>query len=299
MRSLNVMKKNLAVFTTLTVAVVVLTGCACASTAKSTQPAAPTTAFVGQPPAILQQPETITAEAGTFVAFSVRVANAKHARYQWRVNDRNISKANKRELFIKRVTTKDVGAYSVLVTWPNGKIMSTNAFLSVYKLAGTNSTTGSLTTSAQQFLNYGGTGYVCSTRPALSFDRYYQPMDSAGNFYFFYGPDVPISSQSGPFINWGHCKKLVIDTFTYDTSSRPTALRFINAFYPTPSNLTSTDLGCEAYGVGGVGFTFNPLATGTDPLQARYRAVIYYQSPAPPSGNIILNWMYYDGSDIL
>jgi hypothetical protein len=293
------MKKNLAVFATLTVAVVLLAGCACATTAKSTQPATPTTALEAQPPAILQQPETIAAEAGTFVAFSVRVANAKHARYQWRFNDRNISKANKRELFIKRVAIKDVGAYSVLVTWPNGKLISTNAFLSVYKLAGTNSTSGTLTTSSLQFLNYGGTGYVCSNRPALSFDRYYQPIDSAGNFYFFYGPDVPLSSQTGPFINWGHCKHLVIDTFTSDTSSRPTALRFINAFYPTPPTLPSTDLGCDAYGTGGVGFTFDNLATGTDPLQARYRAVVYYQSPAPASGNIILHWMYYDGADIL
>jgi hypothetical protein len=198
------------------------------------------------------------------------------------------------------VSPKNVGSYSVIVSWPGAKLISTNAFLSVYKLAGTNSTTGTLTTSAQQFLNYGGAGYSCSTHPTAFYDKSYKPSDAAGNFYFFYGPNVPISAQSGPFINWGHNRKLVIDTFASDTSTRPTALQFLNAFNPLPSNPALINLGCDSNPTtGGVGFTYTDLATSTDPNQARYRAVIYYQSPAPASGNIILNWMYHDGADPL
>jgi hypothetical protein len=274
-----------------------LTGCACEKRSTSLIIPSPGPSSELQRPTILQQPETITAEAGTFVTFSVRVANAKHARYQWRFNERAIPKANKRELFLNRVSAKNVGAYSVIVSWAHAKLISTNAFLSVYKFRGTNSTSGTLTTSAQQFINYGGTGYVCATHPTASYDRSYKPSDSAGNFYFFYGPNVPISAQSGPFINWGHNDTLVIDTFATDTNTRPTALQFLNAFNPPVLN---PDLGCNSNSsTGGLGFTFGSLATSTDPYQARYRAVIYYQSPAPASGNIILQWMYYDASDHL
>lgn len=274
-----------------------LTSCACEKRASSIIIPSPGTTSELHRPAILQQPETITAEAGTFVTFSVRVANAKYARYQWHFNDRSIPKANKRELFINRVSPKNVGVYSVVVSWGDAKLISTNAFLSVYKLAGTNSTSGTLTTSAQQFINYGGTGYVCATHPTASYDRSYKPSDSAGNFYFFYGPNVPISAQSGPFINWGHNNKLVIDTFASDTNTRPTALQFLSGFNPLPIN---PELGCDSNpSSGGVGFTYANLATSIDPFQARYRAVIYYQSPAPTSGNIILQWMYYDGADLL
>jgi len=266
-----------------------LTGCACEKRSTSVIIPAPGATSNLQRPAILQQPETITAEAGTFVVFSVRVANPKNARYQWRFNERNISKANKRELFINRASVKNVGVYSVAVTWPNAKLISTNAFLSVYKLAGTNSTSGTLTTPIGVFAT-SGPSYYCPNYPTILFDRYYRPADDAGNFYFFYGPNVPLSSQSGPFVNSGHNRNLTIDSFSASNGARPTGVQLIRGFGTPPYELL-----CEA-GATGAGLSLTGLATSSDPTQARYRVVVYYQSPAPPSGTISFNWLYNDNS---
>lgn len=247
---------------------------------------------------ITQQPETQCIQAGAFTAFSVRVSPQTNVVYQWRFGDADIPNATNREFFIQPVSVANVGKYTVQVTWPSAStsIVSSDAFLSVYSLWGTNSTGGSLTTSVQQFRSSTDTAFCSSSTVACN--AYYSPLDETTSlYYFFYGPGVPLSSQSGPFINYGHNANLTITTIvTPDnlvpggTVVVPSGVRLIRGFGSSPF-----DVDC-AIGQYGAGLSFTGMATSTNPDLAKYRVTVYYHTPAPSSGNLTLKWSYSDGS---
>jgi len=258
----------------------------------TSQPQAPVVVTHGPPLyTIAQQPETQIAQVGTFITLATRVSPEKNARYQWRFNGKNIDGGTHRELFIAPVSSTSAGEYSVQVTWPSGSVTSTNAFLSVYSLSGSNSTSGTLTSPVGIFAPSSPL-YYCPSYPAVTFDRYYQPGDATYPFFFFYGPNVPTTAQPGPFVNSGHCRNLTITSIVASNGGRPSGVRFVRGFGSYPY-----DVMCEA-GSSGAGFTFSGLDQNSNPALARYRIVIYYKSPEPASGTISFNWTYDDGAPL-
>jgi hypothetical protein len=270
-----------------------LTNTTLASTIPSGQPSKPPTVVPFGPPiyTIAQQPETQIAQVGTFITFATRVSPETNAAYQWRFNGTNIAGATHREYFITPVSFTNVGAYSVEVTWPYASDISTNAYLSVYSLSGSNSTSGTLTSPVGVFAPASPT-YYCAGYPGVTFDRYYQPSDAANPFFFFYGPNVATTAQPGPFVNSGHCHNLTITSIVASNGGRPSGVRLVRGFGSYPY-----DLMCEA-GASGAGFSFMGLDLNSTPDLARYRVVIYYRAPDPSSGTISIKWTYDDGAAI-
>ena len=255
-------------------------------------PQAPSIIAFGPPTyTIVQQPETQIAQVGTFITIATRVSPETNATYQWKFNDYNIPGANNRELFIAPVSFTNVGGYSVQVTWPNASATSSVAYLSVYSLSGSNSTSGTLTSPVGVFAP-ASPAYYCANNTNLTFDRYYQPNDASNPFFFFYGPNVLTTAQPGPFVNSGHCHNLTVTSLLTSNGGRPSGVRFVRGFGSYPY-----DIMCEA-GNSGAGFTFQNLDLNSDPTLARYRVVIYYKSPDPVGGTISINWTYDDGAPI-
>jgi uncharacterized repeat protein (TIGR03803 family) len=88
-------------------------------------------------PVITSQPQSQTNNAGTQVSFSVSTATPSLMAYQWQkngtnvVNAGNISGANTSALTITSISDNDVGNYSVIVTYENNSVTSSNALLTV------------------------------------------------------------------------------------------------------------------------------------------------------------------------
>jgi hypothetical protein len=239
------------------------------------------------PRTILLQPDTLCKEVGTFVAFAVRVTWETNAVYQWRFNDESIRNATNREFFIPQISVNDVGAYNVQVTWPStgDSMVSSNAFLSVFSLWGTNSTGGTLTTSAQQFTY--GSSFVCPGG-ATSCNRFYNPTTNSAVCYF-YGPGFSPTSQSGPFINYGRNTHLTLSTAIAENrlSTPPypiitSGVRLVDA--------AANPIDC-AIGVTGAGL--DQLL----PNYALWTVTIYFNGTAlPSSGRIALSWTYHSAA---
>jgi hypothetical protein len=240
-------------------------------------------------PFFVQEPETIIAEVGTFVAFSARVAPPTNVVYQWKMDGSNLPAATNRTFILPAVETAHVGAYTVEAYWGATNVVSSTAFLSVYELGGTNSTFGTLTTSALQF-GPQGPGFWCYYYPAIVFDRYYHATNSAGLYYYFYGPNVPVGAQTGPFINYGYNYYIRVTTAGSVNTPTHTGVRYFTSFDP-PAPL---ECGCESGdSVLTPDLTFYSMSLDPSEKKARYRATIYYKAPAPSSGRIIMNWTYY------
>jgi hypothetical protein len=259
-----------------------------------------------QPYSIIQQPESVVARKGAFVAFSVRVYPENEViSYKWHFQTNTANKdafevlnSQTRELFLapsRVISTNGVGAYSVVVTWKNGSTAtSSNAFLSIYEAHGGNSTYGTLTKSMSDF--GGGVptleNFCSDSHPDWKiFDRVNLPADPSGAVYSFYGPGVSVGLQVGPFINSGRNKYLKIDTT--NNPVRTMVRLWNNLFQPTDGNA----LDCEA-GLSDVLpiMEYYNMATTTDVNRAQYKLTIYYSTlfPPPAGRNIVMHWIYFD-----
>jgi hypothetical protein len=238
---------------------------------------------------IVQQPDTICKEVGTFVAFAVRVTWETNATYQWYLDDRPIQDATNREYFIQQCSVTNVGRYFVDVTWPSvsSTLRSSDAFLSVFSLWGTNSTGGTLTTAISQFTGgTGGTTYSCGG--ATTCDRYFNPIDDTHTlFYWFYGPGISPTSETGPFINYGRNTHLTINTLINDNTNN------VGVIVPSGWKLldsSGAQLDCQ----------MSDHGAGADHVLSDYsvwRVTIYYQAAKPPaSGKVALSWSYHSDS---
>ena len=244
-------------------------------------------------PFFVQQPETMIAEVGTFVAFSARIAPQTNAVYQWKIDGTNIPNATNRTFVIPAAEVSHVGGYTVEAYVGPTNILSKTAFLSVYSLNGTNSTTGTLTTSASQFGTQAPPGYFCPDYPTIVFNRYYTPTNSAGAFYFFYGPYVPIGSQTGPFVNSGYNRYIRITTAGSVNTPTFTGVEYYSSF--DPPGYPPYECGCESgNSVLVPDLTYYLMSFDPSEKLARYRTTIYYLTPPnPPAGRIIMNWTYF------
>jgi hypothetical protein len=82
-------------------------------------------------PIILTQPMGITAEPGTTVVFSVKVAAVPEAGYQWSKNDLPLKGATDAILTLKKISSRDAGIYTVTVKNDAGVVTSHKAVLNV------------------------------------------------------------------------------------------------------------------------------------------------------------------------
>ena len=91
-------------------------------------------AQVGPPPIITQQPTNRTALQGTDVAFSVSAVSSTELRYKWYFNDQNAGNGfgNGTPTFtVTNVQSDDAGIYYVEVRNSTGRLVSSNATLTV------------------------------------------------------------------------------------------------------------------------------------------------------------------------
>jgi hypothetical protein len=246
----------------------------------------------------VQQPETQVVEIGTFVAFSARVSLPSGATYQWEfgkdVSGTNlwvsITGATNRDFNIGSPKVDDVGGYRLQAYWGPTNVVSSYAFLSVYELHGTNSTFGTLTTSALACGNQPLPGYSCPYYPAFVFNKYYNPADSAGAFYFFYGPYVAVSAQSGPFVNGGYNRFIEITTGVNNPT--PTGIHFYSSFDPPVS---PNDCGCESNNSMNLpDLEYYSMSSSSSVRLARYRVSFYYTASTTSPSNLVMNWTYFN-----
>lgn len=261
---------------------------------------------------IIIPPESIIVEAGTFGALSAQVTQKASATFNWEYQKGTNAWVSlgiaTNHLHFAAPTTDNVGGYRVTVSWAGttNTITSDVAYLSVYELKHTNSTIGTLTTSAMAFTappTTSGT-YNCPAYTSTTdrFDRSYNPTNSAGVLYYFYGRYVAVSNQPGPFVNSGLNRFLRIDTQGSFNIPTRTGVRLINGWDPQPTPPPPptpgpcTECGCEAGdSVSLPIITFYEIPDTSNPLQARYRPTIYYKWPPPSTtGNIVFNWMYFN-----
>ncbi|HJT81552.1 MAG TPA: LamG-like jellyroll fold domain-containing protein, partial [Chthoniobacterales bacterium] len=80
-------------------------------------------------PQILAQPQSQVVEPGKNTSFSVVLADAGGATYQWRFNGNPISGATNDALVITNVSAANAGLYSVIITNSAGAVTSANATL--------------------------------------------------------------------------------------------------------------------------------------------------------------------------
>ena len=100
--------------------------------AGSATSAPPATLTVIDPPIITAQPSSLVVLPGTNVAFGVSLSgSAPYFRYQWQFNGTNLLNATNGLYTISGVATNKAGNYSVVVTNAAGRVVSSNAALSV------------------------------------------------------------------------------------------------------------------------------------------------------------------------
>ncbi len=85
------------------------------------------------PPQIIGQPVTQIADRGDIVTFSVVVADARGATFQWLFNGTNIAGATGDSLLLTNVSSLNLGQYSVVVSNSAGSVASAPASLSYIK----------------------------------------------------------------------------------------------------------------------------------------------------------------------
>ena len=83
------------------------------------------------PPAILNQPASMSVKAGTNAMFSVTASGSAPLAFQWLKNGGNISGANAATLTLTNVSAADTASYSAKVTNSVGSITSSTASLTV------------------------------------------------------------------------------------------------------------------------------------------------------------------------
>ncbi|MDD5139086.1 MAG: FG-GAP-like repeat-containing protein [Verrucomicrobiales bacterium] len=86
---------------------------------------------INSPPAITNQPTSVTNYVGSTVSFSVGATGTTPLSYQWKLNGTNIPGATGLTLMIPNVQFTDAGNYSVLITNIAGSVLSSNATLNV------------------------------------------------------------------------------------------------------------------------------------------------------------------------
>lgn len=89
------------------------------------------------PPAITNQPQSLTVTQGDNATFAVGAGGTAPLRYQWQFNSNNIVGATTNSYTRTNVQPADVGAYSVVVTNAAGRVTSSNALLSLHIAAPT------------------------------------------------------------------------------------------------------------------------------------------------------------------
>ncbi len=107
---------------------------------------------IATPPAIFSHPQSLSAVAGSTVAFTVG-ATGNPLFYQWRKNSNNIPNATNQSYVINSVAAGDAGFYSVVITNTLGTVTSSNAQLVVGCVA----PIAFSSQPANQTLNAGGT----------------------------------------------------------------------------------------------------------------------------------------------
>lgn len=86
------------------------------------------------PPVIFNQPTNTVARAYGPAQFAVTALGSSVLAYQWMFNGTNLAGATNASLTLANVQLNQAGNYSVLVTNPQGSVMSSNALLTVHLL---------------------------------------------------------------------------------------------------------------------------------------------------------------------
>jgi len=87
--------------------------------------------YVPPPPVIVTQPTNQTAIFGRSAQFTVLASGIAPLTYQWNFNGTNINGATNTTLVLTNVQYVQAGNYAVLVSNPNGSVLSSNAVLTV------------------------------------------------------------------------------------------------------------------------------------------------------------------------
>jgi hypothetical protein len=85
------------------------------------------------PPAITQQPQNVSTNAGANVSFSVSATGTAPLSYIWRFNGTNLPGGTQNVLSLTNVQSADAGSYSALVSNIAGSVTSTDAVLTVFQ----------------------------------------------------------------------------------------------------------------------------------------------------------------------
>ena len=90
------------------------------------------TLTVNVPPAITQQPASVTTNQGVTVAFIVTATGTPPLQYQWLVGGSPIAGATNAVFSLSSAQLTNAGIYLVVVTGPGGSVTSSNAVLTIF-----------------------------------------------------------------------------------------------------------------------------------------------------------------------
>ncbi len=176
----------------------------------------------------------------------------------------------------------DVASYQVKVSTNR---LSEPAHLAVYALFCTNSSAGALEVPIGWFSS---SSYTCPSG-GTPFQKGYSPTNGSGGVALFYGPNVPIASQKGPFQNTQYLPTLTIDTFSSVNVPADTGLRLRNN-WGSLNNAACNDNDASG-GIDPNQSKIGPIQLGTGATDAYRLIVMYKNSPVPPP-KIHFNWLY-------
>ncbi len=155
-------------------------------------------------PAIVNQPQSISVNAGQPASFSVTASGTAPLTYQWRKNGSNISGATLSSYSIAITAANDAGNYSVVVTNGAGTTTSNNAVLTVLSpnalpTANITSPSGGTLYRGGDIINFTGTATdpEDGTLPASAFNWV---VIFHHDVHTHPGPSTPQSVTSGSFI---------------------------------------------------------------------------------------------------